>query len=209
VDGKPVPANELDERDRERRKKAEELASRTTNQSARERENEARDREERRRELNETVDDIFRVFDVRMVQREAILGHDTILFSLTPRADAEPRTREGRMMRRLAVRTWISESDHEIVRLEAEAIDTLSFGFGVLARVHKGSRFSFERHKVNGEAWLPAKATYTGSARVGLVKTLRRGGVSEFSAYRKFGVETSSSFQQPQQPQQPQPPSEQ
>ena len=49
---------------------------------------------------------------------------------------------------------------------------------------------AFERRKVNGEAWPPASASYTATARVLLLKMLRVGGTSEFSDYRKFGVTT-------------------
>ena len=84
-----------------------------------------------------------------------------------------------------------------VVKLEAEAIDNLSFGLGVLARLHKGARLSFLRRKVNGEVWLPAVVNYQGSARVGLLFMLRRSGTSEFSGYRKYTVDTSSSFNTP------------
>ena len=70
-------------------------------------------------------------------------------------------------------------------------------GLGVLAKLHKGARLSFLRRKVNGEVWLPAVVNYEGSARVGMLFTLRRSGTSEFSAYRKYTVDTSSSFNTP------------
>ena len=135
-----------------------------------------------------------------MLGREALEGHDTIAFSLTPRPGVKPRTRDGGIMRNFSGRAWISESDYELVRLDIEAIDTVSFGFGLLARVHKGSQASFRRRKVNDEAWLPAMATYTASARVALVKVMRRGGVSEFSDYKKFGVDTSVTYARPKSP---------
>ena len=80
------------------------------------------------------------------------------------------------------------------MRLEIEAIDTVSFGLGLLARMHKGSQASFQRRKVNDEAWLPAVARYSVSARVGLVAVIRRGATSEFSNYKKFNVDTSTSY---------------
>jgi hypothetical protein len=89
-------------------------------------------------------------------------------------------------------KAWVSEAEYEVVRLEAEAIETASFGLGLLARVHKGSKAAFERRKVNGEEWLPASANYTASARVMLLKRLRIGGTSEFSDYRKFAVTTDT-----------------
>jgi hypothetical protein len=192
--GRPMTAASLEKQDRERRKKAEALAGRLASQPTRERARQEREWEKQRREMQATVDDIFVVYDVQMLGREAIEGHDTIAFSLIPRPDARPKTRDGGQMRKFAVRAWISESDHELVRLEAEAIDSLSWGLGLLARLHKGAALSFLRRKVNDEVWLPAMFNYSGSARVGLFFVLRRGGTSEYSGYRKFSVDTSSTF---------------
>lgn len=199
-DGRPVQPRELEKADRERQKHVEEYARKLARDPANERAREDRERERTRRERAESIDEIFRVLDVHMVGREAIDAHDTIVFSLTPRPDVKPRTRDGKIMRHFAGRAWISESDYELVRLDVEAIDTVSFGLGLLARIHKGSRASFQRRKVNGEAWLPALATYSGSARVGLVKVLRRSGTLEFSNYRKFNVETSATYAPPKRP---------
>ena len=108
-----------------------------------------------------------------------------------------PQTDDGKIMRNFKARAWISESDYELVRIEIEAIDDLSFGMGLLARVHKGTVATFERRKVNNEVWLPAKVTWTASGRVLLLRRLRLRGMSEFSAYRKFTVDTSATFGQP------------
>ena len=78
-----------------------------------------------------------------------------------------------------------------------EAIDAVSIGLGLLARVHKGTTASFTRRKVNNEAWLPARAEYVVSARVLLLKRLREGGLFEFSNYRKFTVDTSTAIESP------------
>jgi len=190
-DGKAIPPQELERRDRERQKHVEEYARKLAKDPEQMKAKEERERERRRRERAENIDDIDRVFDVRMVGREAIEGHDTILLALTPRHDAKPRTRAGGIMRHFNVRAWISASDYELVRLDAEAIDTVSIGFGLLARVHKGSKASLQRRKVNGESWLPARADYFLSMRVGLLAVLRHSGSVEFSNYKKFGVDSS------------------
>jgi hypothetical protein len=184
-DGRPVPAETLDKEDRDREEKAREIARRMATASPRERARQRRAWEKHQRETAEAVDDVFRVYDIRMLGRERIDGHDTIRFSLTPRADADPRTDDGEIMTHFKVRAWISEADHELVRVEAEAIATVSIAFGLLARVHPGARFSFARRKIDGEAWLPALSSYSGSARVGLVKVIRRSSTSEFSGYQR------------------------
>ena len=193
-DGTPVPAPALARQDRERQKKAEEYAQRLTSEPAKTAAQQRSDWDKAQRETTRTIDDIFRVYDIRMLGRETIDGHETIAFSLTPRSNAQPLTREGGIMRHFGVRAWVSETDYELVRLEAEAFETVPFALGLLARLHKGSRVAFERRKVNDEVWLPARSSYTGSARVGLIKTIRRGGSSEFSNYKKFTVGTTTTF---------------
>jgi hypothetical protein len=193
-DGRPLSHAALEKQDRERQEEAQEYARKLEKEPEKVRRDQAREREKYFREMKEAVDTVFLVYDVHMLGREAIEGHDTIVFSLTPRPAAKPRTRDGRIMKNFTVRAWVSEADYELVRLDVEAIDTVSFGLGLLARVHKGSRASFARRKVNGEVWLPASASYTASARIGLIKMMRVGGTSEFSNYRKFTVDTSTTY---------------
>ncbi len=194
--GRPVPAQELAKQDRERQRKAAGMVQRLAEDSPKEHARQTREYQKARRERDDAVSDIFTVFDIRMLGRERVEEHDTIAFSLTPRPGAKPRTTEGKQMRHFTVKAWISETDHELVKLDAEAIDTLSLGLG-LARLHKGARLSFLRRKVNGEVWLPALVRYDGSARVGLLFTLRRSGTSEYSGYRKYSVDTSSTIEAP------------
>jgi len=194
-DGKPVAANKLADQDSDRTKKATAMAKRLENEPGKERARQQRDWDEAHHERSEAVDDLYVVYAIHMTGRERVEGHDTIAFTLTPRPDSKPKTREGDLMKHFGVKAWISETDHELVRLEAEAIDNVAFGLGVLARIHKGAQFSFLRRKINGEVWLPAVVNYSASARVGLLFTLRRTGSSEYSGYRKFSVDTSSSFE--------------
>ena len=125
-----------------------------------------------------------------MIRRESIAGHVTILATLDPKEGVKPQTDDGKIMRNFKARAWVSESEYELVRVEVEAIRDLSFGMGLLARVHQGTVATFERRKVNNEVWLPAKVTWTASGRLLLFRRLRLRGISEFSGYKKFTVDT-------------------
>ena len=166
-------------------------------QSERDRQALARSREKARRESDAVVEDAFRIYDIRMLGREDVAGHGTIVLSLAPRAAVTPRTDGGRMLKHFSGKAWISQSDHEFVRLEFEVIDTVSIGWGVRARVHPGSRLRFERRKVNGEVWLPAEAACTVSGRLALLKGVRARASSQFSNYRKFVVDTDTTCRNP------------
>ena len=193
--GRPVPVGDLAKRDRSRQKEVEEYARKLA--IATERTKATREQDKARREYSAAVDDIFRVYDIRMLRREPLDGHDTIVATLTPIPGVKPLTDDGKIMRHFKARAWISEADYELVRVEIEAIDDLSFGLGLLARVHKGTVATYQRRRVNDEVWLPAEVTWTASARVMLFKQLRRRGVSEFSNYRKFTVDTSTTYTNP------------
>ena len=174
-DGRPVPPEELARQDRERQQKANEMVQRLARDSSKELARQARELQKARRERDEAMSDIYDVFEIRMIGRERVEEHDTIAFVLTPRRDAKPKTHAGEQIRHFSLRAWVSEHDHELVKLEAEAIDNLRLGLGGLARLLKGARLSSLRRKVNGEVWLPAVASYNGSARVSL---LSRSGVA-------------------------------
>jgi hypothetical protein len=193
--GQATPPDKLAKQDSERRKKAEEYARKQA--VASERQKSARKLDKARREYSAAVEDIFRIYDIQMLRREPIGGIDTILATLTPKPGARPQTDDGKIMRHFRARAWISESDYELVRVEIEAIDNLSFGLGLLARVDKGTVATYERRKVNGETWLPAEVTWTASARVLLLRRLRLRGVSEFSNYRRYSVDTTTTITAP------------
>jgi hypothetical protein len=195
--GKPVPPATLAKNDRKRQEDVEAYAKRIA--TAQTRQKEAQQREKERQELRAAIDDLFRIYDIRLIRREPIEGHDTILATLMPKPGVKPQTDDGQIMQHFKARAWVSESDYELVRIEIEALDDLSFGWGLLARVHKGTIATYQRRKVNNEIWLPAQVTWTASARVLLVKPMRLKGMAEYSGYRKFTVDTSTTYAGPPQ----------
>jgi hypothetical protein len=194
-DGRRIEPEKLARRDRDRQQDVDSYVK--AQSSELQRQKTAREHEKARLRRSAAIDDLFRIYDIRMIRREPIDGHATILATLDPKAGVRPQTDDGNIMRNFKARAWVSESDYELVRIEIEAISDLSFGMGLLARVHKGTFATFERRKINNEAWLPAKVTWTASGRVLLLRRLRLRGTSEFSAYRKFTVDTSATFGQP------------
>ena len=194
-DGKRVPPQKLAETDRDRRREVEAYAKKVADASDRRKQEQQLDKERSR--YGAAIDDLFRIYDIQMVRREQLEGHDTILAALTPKPTVKPQTKDGDIMRHFKARAWVSESDYELVRVEIEAIDDLSIGLGLLARIHKGTTATYQRRKVNNEVWLPLQVTWTAGARVLLVRRLRIRGISDFSDYRKFTVDTSTTYSTP------------
>jgi hypothetical protein len=194
-DGRQAVPAKLAQQDRERQQNVESFVKAQNSESQRQKA--ARENEKARRRYSAAIDDLFRIYDIRMIRREAVDGHDAILATLSPKEGVRPLTDDGKIMRNFKARAWVSESDYELIRVEIEAIRDLSFGLGLLARVHEGTVATYERRKVNNEVWLPAKVTWTASGRLLLLRRLRLRGVSEFSGYKKFTVDTSTTYGTP------------
>jgi hypothetical protein len=154
-------------------------------------------------EDKEAIAEVFRQFDYRLVGRDAINGEPAIVVAFTPKPGAEPRTRLGKYFRHFAGRAWVHERERQLMRLDVEATKDLTFGLGVLGRVHKGSRATFDRRRIDEGVWLPASARFTGSGRALMVRRFRVDTTTEFYNYRKFAVTTESVFDLPKPPGQP------
>jgi len=152
--GEPVSAKDLEKQDREEKERIEKESKRRGKQSDEKRQQEKAkaDREEK-----EILDDVFAMYDLQLVRREVLNEVPTILVAFSPKPNYKPKTSEGKNLYHIGGRAWIAEEDHNLARLEAEIIDPISIGAGILAKLQKGSTLTFERRKINGEIWLPVR----------------------------------------------------
>ena len=189
--GRRLSEKELAKQDHDYEKKLPKTPQEGEAAEAKRRERQARrDRQER-----EVVDELFRIYEITIVGRELIEGRSSIVVTFRPRPGVKPSNRTGKILQKFAGRAWIDEEDRQVVRADAELLDTFSYGLGVLARLYKGATASMKRRKVNGEVWLPAEARFTGKARLLLLKGLRIDSISEYSDYKKFNVATDTAIE--------------
>ena len=189
--GQRLSEKELAEQDRDYEKKIPKTAEDDKAAEAKRRERQAR-RDVREREI---IDELFRIYDITIAGRDTIEGRRAIVVTFRPRPDVKPSNRTGKIFQKFSGRAWIDEEDRQVVRADAELLDTFSYGLGVLARLYKGATTSLHRRKINGEVWLPAEARFTGRARLLLLKGLRIDSLSEYSDYKKFNVETETAIE--------------
>ena len=193
VNGVPVPPAELEKQDRTHREDVLREAAKRERETPEERQRRVRDEEKERVEWNRTLDEVFQLYDIRLVGREALNGHTTVIATLEPKPAYRPRTEAGQWMKKLRVRAWISESDYQVVKGVGEVIDDVTFGWGLALRLHRGTVAEAERTKINNEVWLPARVEIKGSGRA----LLRRFTVSSrtvYSDYKKFNVSTDQAL---------------
>ncbi len=149
-----------------------------------------------RRDDEKVIADIFAGYDMQIVDREDFHGRPAIRVHFAPRPHYHPTTRQGRLAQHVAGDAWIDEADRQLARVEAEVIDSVSLGFGLLARLQKGAMLHGERAKVNGEVWLPSRTEVSLTARILLLKGINLKEVLEYSDYKKFNVETIIKIQE-------------
>jgi hypothetical protein len=174
VDGRP-PTDEEREEDDERRADERDESSK-----------EALKGRERRREA---VEDLRRGLIVRVEGRETIAGRQLTILAFEPRDGAKLRSRAGLFIRAMKGRIWVTPAG-DIAKAEAELVDDVSVGWGLIARVWRGSSLRAQQQP-QGDFWLPQDMTAEASGRTLLFRTFRTRYVVRFWGY-KLGAAPSS-----------------
>jgi hypothetical protein len=131
------------------------------------------------------VDDVASVLDVALHRRDRLDGRDAIVATFKARRDANPRTREGRLARGFAGEIWIDEQAKEVVKIDATAIDDLTFGYGMLGRLNKGATVTVRRQPVEGSLWMPVSVRFDGEGRALLFRKLTINFALDWFDYRR------------------------
>lgn len=185
IDGKPLPPAELARRDAEHKKHLREEAEKRRRETpalrkAREAA-EARERQEHEAILN----DAFAAFQLIFVGRERLEGERVMVFDVRPRSQADVKTREGRWMKHFGGRVWIGEKDYVVAKLDMQALEDVMIGWGIIGRLHAGSRYMFARQKFEG-TWLPAEVKFDASGRTLLFRRWQVQTVTTFTGYKRL-----------------------
>ncbi len=189
-DGKPLSAEEMAKQERSWSKKvADEQRKRERESPDEKRRREAKEAEFKRKE-EESLDEAFRIYKVTLLGREQFEGQSAITLAFEPRPGYKPKTADAKVLAKIRGKAWFGESDQDLIRIEAELGDTLSFGFGLVAKLNRGSHLVFQRRRVNNEIWLPAESHFSGTGRILVLKGFRVDVETVYSEYKKFSVET-------------------
>jgi len=183
--GNPLPAEEQ----RKQQEKLDKVVAKLDRETPEERGHRLADFEKEREKDREFLREIPDLYDFRLEGDATIDGREVWVISATPRAGARAKSRDGNALLKIKGKIWIDKSEYQWVRLEAETLDTISYGL-FLARLNPGAKLVFEQTRVNDEVWLPKREFTTGSGRVGLVRKIAMEQELVWSNYRKFQVES-------------------
>jgi hypothetical protein len=177
------PLSDKDEK--KEAEKADKFVAERKNESATEHEKRLAKQEKERQEGRAFARDVINAYDFRIVGEEQADGRDAYVVDATPRKDFHPTQPHADILPKLRGKIWISKKDYGWVRLEAETMDTISWGL-VLVRIHKGTRIQLEQTLVNEEIWLPRRVSINASARFALLANGAIDLESTYSNYKKF-----------------------
>jgi hypothetical protein len=142
---------------------------------------EEKDREEGRKFETEVAD----AYNFRLVGIEQLDGRDTYVVDADPRPGYQPHLKDAKFLPKFRFRAWIDKAETQLVKVNAECIDTISWGL-FLARLHKGSSVVYEATRVNDEVWLPKHLAVRLDARVALLKNFNIDMDITYRDYKKF-----------------------
>jgi hypothetical protein len=180
-DGKPLSDNEA-AKEEEKIQKIVDKAKNESDEDRRKRK-EKQDKEvEQGREFEKEVADAYN-FTLRGI--EPLNGRDAYVIDAEPRPGFQPHVKDANMLPKFRFRAWIDKDELQWAQIDAECIDTVSFGL-FLVRLHKGSHLHFEQTRVNDEVWLPKHAVVKFDARIALFKELSANLDFTFRDYKKF-----------------------
>jgi len=140
-----------------------------------------RTRTSRRSAVADTADALDLVLD----HRERQNGRDVLVVTFSPRPGAQPATREGKLARLFRGKIFVDEAAAEVVRVEATAVDDISYGLAGVARLNKGATVTLVRERVDAETWLPTSIRFSGDGRAILFRKLHVDHAIEWFDYRR------------------------
>jgi hypothetical protein len=141
--------------------------------------------EKQREDTRKFVTAIADSHDFRLVGTEIANGREAWVIDCEPRPGYEIPDKDARFVSKFRGRLWIDKQDMQLARVDLEAVDTASVGW-VLARIHKGTRMTYEQMRWNDEIWLPKHMTFKFDARVALLKGYNIDGEKTYRDYKEF-----------------------
>jgi hypothetical protein len=185
-DDKPLATNEQAKEEDKFRHAADDRRKETPEQ----RQQRIADYDRRRHRQREPFREIPNAFNLRVAGEETLGGVTAWVIEATPKAGYKPVSNATRIFPKVKGRIWIAKSDYQILKLDIESLDTISFA-GFLVRMAKGSHIVIEAEPINKEVWLPTRAVLRGSVRIALIKVIRGEVAFTFTNYRRVPPVTS------------------
>jgi|HubBroStandDraft_6_1064221.scaffolds.fasta_scaffold04828_1 hypothetical protein len=184
-DGKPLTPDEQ----RKGQEKLDKAVAKLEKETPEQRQHRLDEYEKERQKNREFLREIPDLYDFALEGDAKVDGREVWVISATPKTNARPKSGDAKALLKIKGKIWVDKAEFQWVRLEAETMDTISYGV-FIARLSPGAKLVFEQTRVNDEVWLPKREFTRGSGRLGLVKKIAMEEELVWSGYRKFQVES-------------------
>ena len=186
---KPLSPKDEQKEQRKLDKSIKRMQEETPKQRAKRRAKEEKKKAEQRRWIPEVLNS----YHFRLAAEETVGGIECYVVEAEPKVNYKPKFKKAKFLTNLRGRMYISKQENAWVKVEAETIKKVSFGW-VLFRLGKGAVMEVTQQQVNDEVWLVDRFRVRFTARLGLVKGFNQEVVSTFSNFRKFSADSNVVF---------------
>ncbi len=181
------------EEERKEQRKLDKSIHKVQNETPRQRAKRLAERDEAKEEQRKWIAEIQNTFHFRLRGEETVAGIETYVIEADPKPGYKPAFGKAKFLTKMKGIFWIGKTDYSWVRIEAETLDTISFGW-VLFRLGKGSAMRFTQTKVNDEVWMRDSFRVRLNGRVALLKDIYREILGAYSEFRKFSADSNLTF---------------
>ena len=141
--------------------------------------------EKERAEDRQFIREIPEAFTFRLDAVESVSNQPAWVIEAEPKSGYRVVHSGAKIFSKFRAKIWIEQATYHWVKVDAQALEPLWLGFGLL-RVAPGGMLRFEQTRVNDEIWLPSSILVRADARVALVKKVRAEFDIRYSGYQKF-----------------------
>ena len=110
-------------------------------------------------------------FNLSLLGTEVVSGKKAWVIAAEPKPGYKPSQERAKVLAKIRAKIWIDQAEYQWVKVDAEAIQPISFGFG-LFRIAAGGKLHFEQMRINDEVWLPSLLSASADARIGYLKKI-------------------------------------
>jgi hypothetical protein len=111
--------------------------------------------------------------------------------SFKPNPAYNPPTYETRVYHALSGEIWIQPEQKRLVKIDAQIVNEIEFGYGLFGRIEKGGRFQIVREQVAKNRWKTTVLNVHISGRVVFFKSINRDQDVTRSAFKPVPSNTS------------------
>jgi len=77
----------------------------------------------------------------------------TLKFSFRPNPEFSPQDRETQVYRAMRGTVWVHAEQERIVKIEGVLTKDVSFGWGILGKLHKGGKYAIAQEQISAGVW--------------------------------------------------------